>query len=232
MKYQTWVPLFNTIKNDLSLSWDRDEEAAKILSTLLREKTEIVSFSDLHRLIKNKEVVIVGAGPQLEAHLDTYKKLIEKCLVIAADGSTSALLNKAILPSIIVTDFDGNVRDQLQANDQGSVLVAHAHGDNIAALKRTIPLVRGKIIGSIQTDPTPLTNVFNVGGFTDGDRAIFLADHCGANTIYVLGFDFSGAIGHYSLPEKKDLQIKRKKIIWCHSLITQHVDKNRLHVLP
>ncbi len=231
MKYKTWVPLFNQIKNDLTLSWELDEKAAITLCRLLQKKSQVVSFSFLHKLLAQKNIVIFGAGPLLEKHIESFDSLIKKCRVITADGATSALLEKEIIPDIIVTDFDGKIADQLQANKQGSILIAHAHGDNIQCIENTIPNVQGKIIGSIQTDPSSRSCVFNVGGFTDGDRAAYLADHCNAKTIYLLGFDFSGEIGRYSSPETKDLTLKRKKLLWCSYLIAQLQHTERIRFL-
>jgi uncharacterized Rossmann fold enzyme len=232
MKYETWVPLFNQIKKDLSLSWESDEKAAGILNELLHSKSHLVSFSLIHKLLSRKDVMIFGAGPSLDTDIDTYISLTTKCNVIAADGATSALLKKEIVPTIIVTDFDGNVSDQLEANRQGSILLVHAHGDNIPVLENTIPKVQGSILGSIQTDPKKYSFVFNVGGFTDGDRAAYLADHCNAKTIYMLGFDFLGKLGQYSLPETKNADMKRKKLTWCSYLITKLPHAKRIRFLP
>lgn len=80
----------------------------------------------------------------------------------------------------------------------------------------------GVLIGTTQTKP--LTHVFNFSGFTDGDRAIFLADAMGAHTILLAGFDFGEYIGKYSKPNyKTDVSVtptKRKKLEYAKSLIS------------
>jgi hypothetical protein len=55
----------------------------------------------------------------------------------------------------------------------------------------------------------------NFGGFTDGDRAVFLADHFKAKNIYLVGFDFEGKDSAF----KKLDKVKLKKLDWAHVLI-------------
>ena len=49
------------------------------------------------------------------------------------------------------------------------------------------------VIGTTQIEP--ISDVYNFGGFTDGDRAVFLAEHFGAKEIELVGFDFEAAEG-------------------------------------
>jgi len=219
MDYETWYPLFDTIRADIKVSWNTDEKAARILSRLLDNTPQLISFSYMEKLLFNRPVIVFGAGPSLEQGIHRYSTLFQDCILIAADGATSALIKNDIIPHIIVTDLDGDITHQLHANKKGSILVVHAHGDNLRTVETTIPRISGSVIGSIQTDPREVSNVFNVGGFTDGDRAVYLAAHCHANKIHLIGFDFKGAIGQYSLPENKDTDLKLMKLRWCKILI-------------
>lgn len=219
MRYEEWLTLFELIKNDILLSWDQDEEAAKFLESILCKKQNILLLSDIQQILHGMEVIIFGAGPSLVKSIKRYKEIQKRCIVICADGATSALLENGIIPHIIITDLDGKISDQIKANKQGSILIIHAHGDNINILKETVPKVKGSIGGSIQTNPNGLPSVFNVGGFTDGDRGVFLATHCKAKTIFLSGFDFTGEIGEYSFPEEKNKEMKLKKLYWCSYLI-------------
>jgi hypothetical protein len=66
------------------------------------------------------------------------------------------------------------------------------------------------VLGTAQTQPEPL--LLNVGGFTDGDRAVFLAKEYGARTISAIGFDFS------------DISVtprKMQKLQWAKRLLEQ-----------
>ena len=231
MNYEAWYPLYNQITHALPLSWEFDEKAASLLSTLLYTTAQVIPFSDVVQILAGEDVMIFGAGPSLEKGIKKYNALRNHCKTIAADGATSALLHNDIIPNVIVTDLDGDIPDQLRANEKGSILIVHAHGDNREVIKKTIPKIKGPIIGSIQTDPHAFPNVFNVGGFTDGDRAVYLSDHCNAKTIYLVGFDFNGELGQYSLPEKKDREMKHKKLRWCSFLIKQLEQSNRIRFL-
>ncbi|MDG6228434.1 MAG: DUF115 domain-containing protein [Candidatus Thermoplasmatota archaeon] len=219
MNYETWYPLLDAIRADIKVSWDSDEKAAQILSSLLDDSSHLISFSYLEELLINSKVIVFGAGPSLERGIHRYNDLFKDCILIAADGATTALINNNIVPHIIVTDLDGNIADQLHANKMGSIIVVHAHGDNIEVVEKIIPRIEGAVIGSIQIDPRGVSHVFNVGGFTDGDRAVYLAAHCYAKRISLIGFDFEGSIGKYCLPEKKDRDLKLMKLRWCLILI-------------
>jgi uncharacterized Rossmann fold enzyme len=73
-------------------------------------------------------------------------------------------------------------------------MVVHAHGDN----SEKIHFVKNfkNCIGTTQTKP--VGRVHNFGGFTDGDRCVFLANHFKAKKIILLGMDFGTRIGKYS----------------------------------
>ena len=60
--------------------------------------------------------------------------------------------------------------------------------DNLSALRLWVPKLRGPLVGT--TQGRPLENVFNFGGFTDGDRAAHLVHELGASAIELYGFDF------------------------------------------
>ena len=231
MDYNKWYPIYKEIINDFSFSESKDYSAASILNSLLQHKNQVTQ-NELISIIKNNIIVICGAGPSLEHCLDTHQKIIQKHVLIAADGATSALIKRNIIPDIIVTDLDGYIPDQLEANEKGSIMLVHAHGDNIEQIRTYIPKISKKLCGSIQTDPAMLSNVNNFGGFTDGDRCVFLATHFQAKKIFLLGFDFLGPIGSYSLPLKKDEKIKLKKLAWAKKLIkllSQDISIQLLH---
>ena len=218
MFYKDWKPLYDKIANDFNFQVEKDIEAANILNKMLQKKN-LCSKKKLEDIIAGKDVVVFGAGPSLEQKLIQHKKELSNKIKIAADGTTSALLENDIFPEIIVTDLDGKITDQLEANSNGSVAVIHAHGDNIDKIKEYVPKFSGDIIGSTQNDPGPYKHLHNFGGFTDGDRAVFLADYFQAKKIYLIGFDFDGKIGRYSFSESKNKVQKLKKLKWCKYLI-------------
>ena len=231
MLYKDWEPLFEKIAEDFNFQIENEKKAADLLDKLLNKK-KLFPIKKLKEMINNKDVVIFGAGSSLEEKIIEYKNEIVNLVKISADGATSALLKNNFSPEIIVTDLDGYVPDQIKANSNGSVTIIHAHGDNISKIKKYLPEFKKDIIGSTQIDPQPYKNIFNFGGFTDGDRAVFLASHFNAQKIHMIGFDFKGRIGKYSYPEKKDINQKLKKLKWCKNLIKLLIkDKKNIYYL-
>jgi uncharacterized Rossmann fold enzyme len=54
--------------------------------------------------------------------------------------------------------------------------------------------------------------VYNFGGFTDGDRCIFIAIELGAKLIVLAGMDFGKIVTRYSRPDLENLEDKADKI--------------------
>lgn len=228
MFYKQWAPIYKKIVDDFGFSIKKDKLSADILEELLKINKSFL-IKKLKELIYNKEIIVFGAGPSLENSIEIKKIRFADKIKISADGATTALLEKNIQPDLIVTDLDGKVSDQIYANSKGSTLVIHAHGDNINKIKKYVPEFKGSVIGSTQTNPKKYKNVYNFGGFTDGDRAVFLANHFNAKKIHLVGFDFNGEIGKYSFSEKKDKNLKLKKLRWCKYLI-KYLMKNENNI--
>jgi len=158
--------------------------------------------------------------PFLKVFDKTFPKFyveLKKYVIIAADGATSVLMKNGITPEIIVTDLDGNMDDEAKA---GAIMVVHAHGDNMEALKRYVPEMKN-VIGTTQS--RPLWNVYNFGGFTDGDRCVFLAKEFGAKSITLIGFDFD---------DENVTPMKKKKLAWAKRLIDMVMGGAGAHQIP
>jgi hypothetical protein len=224
MKYSDWEPIYREILKDFGFESAKDEEAARVASELMvsrKRSTENAVREELKALIRGKRVLICGNAPCLERELKTKESEFESApfdrdvVVIAADGATSVLLRNAIIPDIVCTDLDGTIPDIIMANRLGSILVVHAHGDNIPVLKQVLPALTGKVLCTTQSKP--LHNVHNFGGFTDGDRCVFLAKEFGALSIELIGFDF------------EDEQVtagKKKKLMWAQRLIRDLLERS------
>ncbi|WP_406657411.1 6-hydroxymethylpterin diphosphokinase MptE-like protein [Methanolobus sp. ZRKC2] len=204
MEFELWEPLYLSILRDMGFSREEDEHAAHLLSRML-DQSKTADVSVLRKLIAGKSVVVCGNAPGLGAGIDHMD--ISGYVIIAADGATASLVDRDIIPDIIVTDLDGDIEKEIIANKKGSIIVVHAHGDNMDKLERYVPLLND-IIGSTQS--TPLKNVYNFGGFSDGDRCVFLAKEFGASDIKLLGFDFE---------DKNVTSVKKKKLKWAKKLI-------------
>jgi len=218
MRYSDWVPIYEEILEDFGFDRAKDDEAAKVASAIIasykRKTGEKAVKQKVEEHITGKRVIICGNAPCLERDIREKEKEFDvvhfyrEYVVIAADGATSVLLRNAIIPDIVCTDLDGPIPDIITANRLGSILVVHAHGDNIAMLKKVLPALNENVLCTTQSKP--LHNVYNFGGFTDGDRCVFLAKEFGARSIELIGFDF------------EDTQVseqKRKKLKWAKRLI-------------
>jgi len=218
MDYERWKSFYRAISIDLDLSEHLDVESARLLDGILENRDVDSIIERLRILIKGKDVTVFGAGPSLKRTLRKYRSLISGTTKVSADGATTALLEEGILPDVVVTDLDGRIEDLLEADGRGTIVVLHAHGDNAEMIRDYGGSFRN-LIGTTQTNPRLFKNLYNFGGFTDGDRAVFLADHFGARRIYLIGFDFDGRIGRYSMSRNKGL--KRKKLRWCKTLLQE-----------
>jgi len=218
-----WWPWYDKIIKELGYDPNKDQFAADILSRLISKRT--IKLQNLKDSIFGRPVLLFGAGPSLEEDLQQLlkKDLFNKFLIVSADGATSALLKIAkITPNIIVSDLDGNIQDLLRANKLGSIMVIHGHGDNIPRLKRYIPRFRN-IVGTTQIEPR--LNVYNFGGFTDGDRAAFLMVGMGARCVILVGMDLGQAIGKYSKRKVRSIHTKILKLEICKDLLEWLVSK-------
>ena len=205
MRFETWEPLYQAILEDFGFSRSRDEEAAELLSDLLRGRKSQLSAAQA--LLWGRRAKVCGNAPSLARELGEPREPEDDAALLAADGAVAVLLEQGIVPDILVTDLDGPFPAILKANQMGCIVVVHAHGDNLAALERYVPLLDG-IIGTVQCRPPE--GLYNFGGFTDGDRAVFLAREMGAASIELVGFDFE---------DQSVTPRKKKKLAWAKKLI-------------
>lgn len=206
MKFVDWFPYYQDIRRQFGYSTEMDQQAAELLSKLIRRKA--LDPKILRRKIEGKQVIVVGAGRSLD-HGMTFLKKNKKSVKIVADGAVQALIERKIKPDIVVTDLDGNLPFLFEAERLGATMVIHAHGDNVDKLKKAIPKFK-RVIGSTQI--MPVKNVYNFGGFTDGDRCAFLAEEFGASEIILVGMDFGREIGIYSKGFVINSQLKMEKM--------------------
>ena len=204
MDFNEWEPIYESILKDMGFSREGDEQAALILSAML-DSSNSVNISELKTLIEGKDVLVCGNAPVLAQELELINP--DDFVIITADGATAVLVDRGFIPDIIVTDLDGDVEKEIIANKAGAIMVVHGHGDNIDKLHAYVPWLN-RIIGSTQA--APLENVFNFGGFSDGDRCAYLAKEFGAASITLVGFDFDDVNVN---------PIKKKKLKWARLLI-------------
>ena len=199
-----WKKRYFTILKEMNYSEKKDNESALILDSILK-KTD--SIEKVKEIIQGNTVFVIGSGPSLSIAIPKLKKL-KKSIKIAADSSLEPLIGNGIIPDIIVTDLDGNEDTIKKISKTKSIFVIHAHGDNIEKLQMVKKMKN--CVGTTQTNP--FNKIQNFGGFTDGDRGVFLASYFDAKKIILFGMDFGNQIGKFSNTKKSDREIKLKKL--------------------
>ena len=199
MNFTEWEPHYREIVEYFGFDREADEEAARLLSTLLHQD----NLLSLASLTEGNEVTVCGNAPCLK---DEIKKI--SGIVYAADAAAEVLDSCGVCPDAIFTDLDGTTDRILELNREGTIVVIHAHGDNMPLLNHWVPRFKGMVVGTTQTAPLP--HVYNFGGFSDGDRAVFAADELGASKINLVGFD---------LDDENVDPMKRGKLQWARKLL-------------
>jgi len=199
MEFKVWEPHYCEILAYFGFDRGGDEKAARLLAQLMPRD----NLLSLAALTCGNPVTVCGNAPCLKDELGKINGV-----VFAADAASDVLDAHGIRPDAVFTDLDGASDRLLALNKAGTIVVVHAHGDNIALLKHWIPRFEGPLVAT--TQGTPLAHVHNFGGFSDGDRAVFAADELGAEQITLIGFDC----------DDKDVDpVKRGKLIWARKLL-------------
>jgi len=192
MEYSEWAPFYDRIAQEFGFPFEREERSAARLEALLRPAGRSEPLVRASARLRGRDVIVVGLAPRAgPPPIWRLPSTDPPPAVIAADGATTACLGAGIVPTVVVTDLDGPLPTEIAANRRGSLVVVHAHGHNLDAIEEWVPQFPGELAGSWAGPPRPA--LFNVGGFTDGDRAVFLAEHAGARRILLWGFDFETA---------------------------------------
>ncbi|MHA7646461.1 6-hydroxymethylpterin diphosphokinase MptE-like protein [Nitrosopumilus sp. S4] len=205
-----WKKRYYEILKEFKYSEKKDNESAKTLNSILKNnKVE----EKIYKLINGKTVCVIGSGPSLSGAITKLKKI--KIVKIAADSSVKLLLDNGVIPDVVVTDLDGNIESFKKIIKTKCIFVVHAHGDNIEKLEFVKKIKN--CIGTTQTKP--FSKIKNFGGFTDGDRGVFLANHYGAKKIILFGMDFGDRIGKYSQTKREERKTKLMKLKRGKSLL-------------
>jgi len=201
MNYQTWLPVYERILADFGYDRLADERARDRLADLVTAFDE----SRLDRM-DGATVAVAGAGPSLESEAAVAA---DADAVIAASAAADRLRETGVGVDLMVTDLDKTPATARELTRAGVPVAVHAHGDNVPAVERWVPRFDGEhVLPTTQAEPRG--PVRNYGGFTDGDRAAFIADAFGAATLRFPGWDFDDPTVD---------TIKRKKLAWAERLL-------------
>ena len=202
MEFATWEPVYEAILREFGYDRVADERARDRLFDLT------APFEADHApRVDGRSVVVAGAGPSLtEATSLELARAGEIC--IAASVAADRLEENDVSIDWVVTDLDKHPESISRFVERGTPVAIHAHGDNRRAIESVVPsLPEGSILPTTQAEPRG--HVVNTGGFTDGDRAAFLADSLGAASLTFVGWDFDDA----------ESEEKARKLEWAARLL-------------
>lgn len=206
MNFDEWEPVYERILDDFGFDRAADERARDVCRSLVDTATAF-EVEALRGAVEDHTVAVVGAAPSLS---ETVEKAADADVVFAASTAVDVCLEHGIDVDLMVTDLDKNPETAVDLTHGGTPVAVHAHGDNVPLLRAWLPRFQPtQTLPTTQAAPAP--PVVNLGGFTDGDRAAFLADHLGAGTLTFVGWDFDDpTVG----------PIKAQKLQWAARLLT------------
>ena len=202
MLYSEWRPAYEAILSDFGYEEAADRRSRDVLADLLAGRDPL-GIEDLEFA---GTVAVCGAAPSLAGDLDRVRRADA---VVAASTAVDVLREAGVAVDCMVTDLDKNPATARELTEAGTPVAVHAHGDNVEAVRDRVPRFdAGAVLPTTQTEPAP--PVTNPGGFTDGDRAAFLADACGAERLVFPGWAFDDpSVG----------AAKARKLLWAERLL-------------
>ncbi len=208
MKWPEWEPVYTRILQDMGFSREGDESSVRVLKAVTMNSDLVDPDEERGRF--SRDCTVFGDAPRLDSDLDSTQPVGTR---ICSGSAVVRLLARGILPDVVVTDLDGDMDAQLEASSRGALTFIHAHGDNADLIREYAGRFRGPVV--LTTQSVPENTVFNFGGFTDGDRAVCVAQEMGACSVLLMGFD-------YTRPNPKDgsdPDVKLRKLAWAREII-------------
>lgn len=201
MNFDDWRPVYEAILADFGYDRAGDEAARDDLA-------DLVGAADLERIgdVAGDTVAVAGAADCLAEEVDVARAADH---VFAASTAADDLREAGVEVDLMVTDMDKNPVTARALTIERVPVAVHAHGDNRDALATHVPLMEGSWVVPT-TQAAPAGPVRNPGGFTDGDRAAFVADHLGAGELVFPGWD----LDDFSVDPAK-----AKKLEWAERLL-------------
>ncbi|MFC6953330.1 6-hydroxymethylpterin diphosphokinase MptE-like protein [Halorubellus litoreus] len=209
MDFETFEPAYEAVLADFGFDRAGDERARDVLADL-SPKLSLAAFEGV---LSGRDVAVVAPGPSLDADLDAVARVADDPdgAVLAVSSAAPVLREHDVAVDGYVTDLDAAPELAPALTREGVPSAVHAHGDNVPAVREVVPECdREHVLGTTQAAPRPDAGVVNVGGFTDGDRAAFLADHVGARSLSFPGWD---------LDDDAVDPMKARKLAWARRLL-------------
>lgn len=224
--HEEWDPIYERIRDDFGFTRAADAAARDRLAALLdRDRVDAAASAGpdptlpdrwvhLADRLAGANVAIVAPGPSLTNAADDLPDDVLASaraadVRIAASTAAGRIEDAGLALDAQVTDLDGAPAATVGRSRDGVPVAVHAHGDNRGALDRWAPQFgAGCVLPTTQV--APAGGVVNLGGFTDGDRAAFLAHAAGATTLRFVGWD---------LDDTDVGSMKRRKLDWAARLL-------------
>jgi uncharacterized Rossmann fold enzyme len=183
VEFDEWEPVYERLLAALGYDRAGDERARDRLAEL----TDPFDLRRLRERLGGATVAIAGGAPTL-ADPGQLALAREADAVLAASVAADVCRRNGIAVDCMVTDLDKNPDTARGLTHEGVPVAVHAHGDNVALVESVVPDCDSRQVLPT-TQAAPAGSVRNFGGFTDGDRAAFLADHLGAAELRFPGWD-------------------------------------------
>ncbi|MDZ5812500.1 6-hydroxymethylpterin diphosphokinase MptE-like protein [Halorubrum sp. AD140] len=181
MNFEAFEPMYGAILADFGFA-RADDERARDIAADLSTPFPMERLGDW----RGATVAVAGAAPRLSEDVGIAR---DADVVVAASTAADTLRDRGVVVDCMVTDLDKNPGTAVELTREGVPVAAHAHGDNVPAVREWLPRFEDAWTLTT-TQAAPRGPVRNLGGFTDGDRAAFLADHVGAGRLVFPGWDF------------------------------------------
>ncbi|MFB6354670.1 MAG: 6-hydroxymethylpterin diphosphokinase MptE-like protein [Halobacteriales archaeon] len=202
MRFAAWEPVYAAILDDFGYDRAADERARDRLAELATPFAE----RRLAALFEGATVAVAGGAATLADELGPARSAD---VVVAASAAADVLIAADVGVDCVVTDLDKSPATAVELAARGVPVAVHAHGDNGPAVERWVPRFDAANLLPT-TQAAPVGPVRNYGGFTDGDRGAFLADHFGAARLSFPGWDFD---------DRSVGAEKARKLAWAERLL-------------
>ena len=159
MMMRGWISRYSNIVKEFGFSKNQDYESAILLDSIIKKP---ISVEKIKKKLNRKTVFVIGSGPSLTSCIPILK-MHKNYVKIAADSAVAFLIKNKIFPDIVVTDLDGDENSLKKIGKTSSIMVVHAHGDNMNKLhlaenfENCLGTTQGKTFGKL----------LNFGGFTE-----------------------------------------------------------------
>ena len=208
MRFSEWEPVYLSIIADMGYDRSDDEACVRVLKAVTLN-SDLVTEDDAAEFF-GETATVFGNAPRLESDV---RSLPPEGTNIVSGSAVGRVMAMGIRPDVVVTDLDGDIDPQLEASSGGALTFIHAHGDNQDLVRMYAGLFKGPVV--LTTQSVPENTVLNFGGFTDGDRAVCIAQELGARRVLLEGFDFE----HPNPKPGSDPAVKLRKLAWAERII-------------